>query len=276
VALKELDTLPQILGSAKKNEIIKGENILSSLNFKVLTVSNSESAEFVKLMCNIWRDSIFAISNDLAIIGESLNLDTFELIDKANFEYPRAQISRPGPVNGPCLSKDTYILLQSLPDFLQKNRLIESARILNESLEEIAFNKVLSFTNGKSKNFRVLFLGAEFKGKPKTNDFRESFTKNLLEKLLQTKLEMDFSVWDPNLAPNDLFEYSRFYKSNFDNDNYDIIIIGNNSDAVSSEEVRDYLNHLANDSLIVDMWGVIRNSDFIQAKFYQFGSSTRI
>ena len=87
---------------------------------------------------------------------------------------------------------------------------------------------------------------------------------------------MYFSVWDPYLAPNDLFEYSRFYKSNFDNDNYDIIIIGNNSDAVSSEEVRDYLNHLANDSLIVDMWGVIRNSDFIQAKFYQFGSSTRI
>lgn len=275
VALKELDTLPQILGSARKNEITKGSDILSSLDFKVVPVSNSDSAEFVKLMCNIWRDSNFAISNDFAMIGESLNLDTFELIEKANFEYPRAQIPMPGPVGGPCLSKDTYILLDSLPSNLSKDRLISTARVLNEGLEQIALDKIIDYKIDKNHNIKVIFLGAAFKGKPSTNDFRESFTKNLVEKLLKSNLLLDISIWDPNLTPLDLFDYAKFYLPTLNKNDFDIIVIGNNSNAVLSEEVTTYMNNVRKDSLIIDMWRVISDPDTIQASLYQFGNSSR-
>jgi UDP-N-acetyl-D-mannosaminuronic acid dehydrogenase len=275
VALKELDTLPQILGSAQKNELTKGISILSSLDFKVVPVSNSDSAEFVKLMCNIWRDSNFAISNDFAMIGESLNLDTFDLIEKANFEYPRAQIPMPGPVGGPCLSKDTYILLDSLPNNLSKNRLIGAARVLNEELEQIALDKIFDFTNDKNHNFRVIFLGAAFKGKPNTNDFRESFTKNLVEKLLKSNLQLDINIWDPNLTSLDLFDYAKFYLPTLNKNDFDIIVIGNNSKPVLSEEVTSYMSNARKDSLIIDMWRVISNPDTIKASLYQFGNSSR-
>jgi UDP-N-acetyl-D-mannosaminuronic acid dehydrogenase len=273
VALKELDSLPQILGSAKQNELAKGSEILASLNFEVVPVSNADSAEFVKLMCNIWRDTTFAISNDFAMIGESLGLNTYDLIEKANFEYPRSRIPMPGPVGGPCLSKDTYILLESLPKNFPNNRLIGAARILNESLEEIALSKMFEYTAKKNINLRVLFLGAAFKGKPDTNDFRESFTKNLVEKLLKSSFKLDINIWDPNLTPVDLFDYAKFYLSNLSINDFNIVVIGNNSNFMLSEEVSTYLNNLRKDSLIIDMWGVISNSGALQASLYQFGNS---
>jgi UDP-N-acetyl-D-mannosaminuronate dehydrogenase len=181
----------------------------------------------------------------------------------------------PGPVGGPCLSKDTYILLESLPKNLSGNRLIATARILNESLEEIALSKIFDYMAKKSVNLRVIFLGAAFKGNPDTNDFRESFTKNLVEKLLKSSLKIDISIWDPNLIPVDLFEYAKFYLSNLNKKDFDIVIIGNNSNFMLSEEVSIYLNDLRKDSLVIDMWGVISNPDALQASLYQFGNSLR-
>jgi nucleotide sugar dehydrogenase len=275
VALKELDVLPQILGSTNQNELSKGTQILTSLGFTVVPVSNSDSAEFLKLMCNVWRDTSFAISNDFAMMGESLNLDTYELIEKANFEYPRSRIPLPGPVGGPCLSKDTYILLESLPKNFSQNRLVGAARVLNESLEEIALSKIHDYSVKKSGSMRIVFLGAAFKGKPDTNDFRESFTKNLVEKLLKSKLELQISIWDANLTPVDLFEYAKFYLSALHENDFDVIVIGNNSSLILSEDITKYLNNVGKDAIIIDMWGVIRNPKNLTASLYQFGNSLR-
>ena len=85
VAIKELDLLPQIIGCPEFEDIEIGVSMLNSLGFTVTETSNSESAEFIKLMCNVWRDSTFAISNEFAIFAESLSLDIFEIIEKANF-----------------------------------------------------------------------------------------------------------------------------------------------------------------------------------------------
>jgi len=273
IALRELDSLPQILGSARNSDLTKGIKILSNLDFNVVSVSNSESAEFIKLMCNIWRDTTFAISNEFAMIGESLDLNTYELIEKANLEYPRARIPKPGPVGGPCLSKDTYILLESLPKNFPKNRLIGAARTLNESIEKIALSKIFEFMDNKNSNLSVGFLGAAFKGKPTTNDFRESFTKNLVEMLLQSDQNLDIRIWDPNLTPADLFDYAKLYLPNLVKKEFDIVVIGNNSNFMFSDEVSRYLSDLRSDKLIIDMWGVISDTSTLKASLYQFGSN---
>lgn len=90
-------------------------------------------------MCNIWRDSTFAISNEFAIFAESLNLDIFEIIEKANFKYPRSVIPKPGPVGGPCLSKDTYIFLESMEKHLIENSIILKSRKQNEKITKVGF-----------------------------------------------------------------------------------------------------------------------------------------
>jgi UDP-N-acetyl-D-mannosaminuronic acid dehydrogenase len=269
VALKELDSLPQIIGSPESTSLKIGADMLSTLGFEIIETTNSETAEFIKLMCNIWRDSTFAISNEFAIISESLNLDVFEIIEKANFQYPRATVPKPGPVGGPCLSKDTYLFFESLDQSLHKNSIILRSRKQNEKLVDLAFNVIHKYLETNPERKKVCFLGATFKGKPRTNDFRNSFTQDLINMLNQHNLEI--KVWDPTLTPPDLLEHSNLLAKDLKLDNFDIIVIGNNANFISETEVTVFLESLLDSALIVDMWGVTRELKNIKANIYRFG-----
>jgi len=269
VALKELDSLPQIIGCPEYEDTKIGISMLNSLGFTVTETSNSESAEFIKLMCNVWRDSTFAISNEFAIFAESLNLDIFEIIEKANFLYPRNNIPKPGPVGGPCLSKDTYIFLESIDQNLTENSIILKSRKQNEKLIKIAFNVISVYLNDNPGSTRICFLGAAFKGSPRTNDFRNSFTQELIRMLTGENLEI--KVWDPTLISVDLFEYSKLFAKDLNFQEYDVVVIGNNASFMFDRAVLDFLRNLPPSALIIDMWGVLRQSTDFDARIYRFG-----
>ena len=269
IALDELDSLPQIISSPAINDLKIGINKLASLGFKVIETSNSESAEFIKLMCNIWRDTTFAVANELAIFAESLNLDIFEIIEKANFSYPRSAVPKPGPVGGPCLSKDTYLFLESLDENFADNSIILKSRKQNEALVNIAYNLILEYIDEKPNQNRICFLGAAFKGKPRTNDFRNSFTQELIHMVKESTVEI--MVWDPTVKSEDLLDYSNYLNGNLNAKNTSIVIIGNNSDFFFDDVVLNFLTDLPTSSLIIDMWGVTRNIENIRSQVYKFG-----
>lgn len=269
IALDELDSLPQIISSPAINDLKIGINKLESLGFKVIETSNSESAEFIKLMCNIWRDTTFAVANELAIFAESLNLDIFEIIEKANFSYPRSAVPKPGPVGGPCLSKDTYLFLESLDENFADNSIILKSRKQNEALVNIAYNLILEYIDEKPNQNRICFLGAAFKGKPRTNDFRNSFTQELIHMVKESTVEI--MVWDPTVKAEDLLDYSNYLNGNLNAKNTSIVIIGNNSDFFFDDVVLNFLTDLPTSSLIIDMWGVTRNIENIRSQVYKFG-----
>lgn len=269
VALKELDALPQIIGSPVASNIKIGADMLKNLGFEIIETTNSETAEFIKLMCNIWRDSTFAISNEFAIIAESLSLDVFEIIEKANFQYPRATVPKPGPVGGPCLSKDTYLFFESLDQSLHENSIILRSRKQNEKLVELAFEVIKKYVGINPEKNKICFLGATFKGKPRTNDFRNSFTQDLLNILNSIALEI--KVWDPTLTPLDLLEHSKLFVKDLESSNSDIVVIGNNANFVFETEVTLFLESLPASALIVDMWGVTRQLKNLKANIYRFG-----
>ena len=269
IALKELDSLPQIIGSPELNEIKIGANMLSSLGFDVIETTNSESAEFIKCICNIWRDTNFAVSNEFAIFAEDLNLDIYEIIEKANFNYPRNPIPNPGPVGGPCLSKDTYLFLESINEALARDSIVLKSRKQNENLVNIANKVISSHRIGNPNQNIICFLGAAFKGKPRTNDFRNSFTQELIHIMKDKNFEI--RVWDPTLIPADLFEYSKYYDEKLNSRDTNIVVVGNNANFIFDTVVLDFLRDLPASALIIDMWGVTRNIKNVNAQIYRFG-----
>jgi UDP-N-acetyl-D-mannosaminuronate dehydrogenase len=112
-------------------------------------------------------------------------------------------------------------------------------------------------------------LGAAFKGNPRTNDFRNSFTQDLINRINNMKLEI--KVWDPTLISSDLLEYSNFFDEELDCKTWDIVVIGNNAKFMFDNKVHDFLNKLPDSSLIIDMWGITKNIRDIRAKIYTFG-----
>jgi UDP-N-acetyl-D-mannosaminuronic acid dehydrogenase len=269
MALIELDSLPQIIGSPVLGEVEIGTKMLSSLGFEVIETGNSDSAEFIKCICNIWRDTTFAISNEFAMFAEDLNLDIFEIIEKANFRYPRSKIPKPGPVGGPCLSKDTYLFLESLSKVLANDSIILKSRKQNENLVNIASKVISDFVSNNTSQDKVCFLGAAFKGKPRTNDFRNSFTQELIHVIKDKNFEI--RVWDPTLISGDLFEYSVYFEKELRVKDTNIVVIGNNADFIIDTYALDFLKSLPPTALIVDMWGVTRDIENIEAQIYRFG-----
>ena len=268
VALIELDTLPQIIGAASNSKIESVTEFLLEIGLDIVKCSSAESAEFVKLISNAWRDTIFGVSNEIALMAESIGLDAAEIIYVANFKYPRANIPSAGPVGGPCLYKDSHILLNSFSQEFREKSIIYSARALNEKVELNIYELLLQHLEIGSE---VLFIGAAFKGSPKTNDIRNGLTSNLIRRIQRDEKQIDVRIWDPTLEPADLLDLAQFKINLLSDFSPKIVVIGNNSQEIISKSVIDFLNKLSPKTLIIDPWRMYLNSKKSCAKVYHLG-----
>ena len=145
-AVHELSTIPQVFGSNDYKSKDFFNNFFEEVSSEVRCVSTTETAELVKLTSNVYRDVIFGFSNEISLISHKQNIDVKEVIDACNYKYPRCNIYSSGPVGGPCLSKDSYILADSI-DESQTKSIILNARRLNE-------NYVIEILNPLIKNVK--------------------------------------------------------------------------------------------------------------------------
>src|ERR1051325_1346393 len=111
-AFAEQFSVPHVVGGIDAGATSAACDLFRRLG-DVVAVSTPEIAEAVKLFCNVQRDVTFALANQLALTSEALGLDIGEIERAATAGYPRFQLSRPGPVGGPCLPKDVFLLEHS-------------------------------------------------------------------------------------------------------------------------------------------------------------------
>jgi UDP-N-acetyl-D-mannosaminuronic acid dehydrogenase len=120
-AMEELMALPEIVGGIDEASTEAAAALFRILSpDKVIHKTTATSAELAKLFTNVYRYVNFALANEFAILGEHYGVDVHAILDMVNDRYPRANIPRPGPAGGPCLSKDGYFLVEELtmPDFV--------------------------------------------------------------------------------------------------------------------------------------------------------------
>jgi nucleotide sugar dehydrogenase len=170
-AIEECSSIPQLYSGYTEVCSQKIVAVFSKISNSQIKCESLESGEFGKLMTNTYRDVIFGFSNEMALIANEYNLDINRLIDEVNLGYQRNQIKKPSPgVGGPCLSKDTYILMSGVKnDF----KIIESARSVNKLMPKFVSNKILNYSK-INKITRILVVGLAFKGFPETKDIRNS------------------------------------------------------------------------------------------------------
>mgnify|MGYP003843948443 CR=1 FL=1 len=187
VALAELNVLPQLLGTPKNaHSTSEAKSFLANLNFEVVQTENSQTAELAKLICNTWRDVTFGFSNEVALIAESIGANALDAIRAANYNYPRASIPMPGPVGGPCLSKDTTILFNGISDAqISLNSVMLAARRTNEHIEERLLDALKVCKKSGAQALKLCIIGASFNGRRQTNDVRNGVAVNLIEKIQQ-------------------------------------------------------------------------------------------
>ncbi len=268
-AIYELRNLPQIIGCAI-GSMERGTSALRALGFTTVETSSAKTAELVKLTCNTWRDTIFAFANEIALISDQEGVDSREVINSSNFNYLRGGIPRPGPVGGPCLSKDSHILISNLEN--HTNSMILAARKLNESITRKLADRIALESKIYEKYF-IQFLGAAFKGNPFTNDIREGVADQLISMLERTSsTNLEFRITDNSLEKEDMLGLVQYWsqKEYFQNPN--MVVIGHDGSTLFNSENVEYLQNLDNSVTIVDLWGKVSSIPHIRAKLLTFGS----
>jgi nucleotide sugar dehydrogenase len=166
----------------------------------IVRVSDFEAAEMIKLVDNTKRDVMFAYANEIARLCDAIGISAEEVISSGRFGYSRTDLPLPGPVGGPCLSKDPYILEQSVRPYGVIPEITLAARRTNErQMEETAdfLSSVSSSLSGFSTQPQITLLGIAFKGHPPTDDIRGTMAISLLKHLRRAFPAAFVAGWDP-------------------------------------------------------------------------------
>ena len=256
-AIEEITKLPQLVGCIDKNTKKLTSDFFKILTKKLIFFETFEEPELIKLLDNSYRDSKFAFANQVAIICDQLNLNAMKIIQKANKNFTRNAIPLPGPVGGPCLSKDPYILDQSTK---QNSSLITQSRKINEKYVELFSNKIIKFSkklNEKNINFSI--IGISFKGKPDTNDIRDSTALKIIEKIKSEFPHSKIYIFDKfvetrkikNLDCIKINKIDDCFKKN-------VCIIHGNNNYIKSIDINKKLNNNAK-VFVFDFWDNFSN-----------------
>lgn len=227
-AMRELRSLPQIVGGLTHNCTQRAANFWSFIASSVVRMETLEAAEIVKLANNSFRDLSFAFANELALLADRYNFNAFQLIEATNEGYPRNRIPVPSPgVGGYCLTKDPFLLGYSITNggtttggtaaggtatggTATQLPLGNSGRAVNHRAGLYPFTILERFASRLGRpvsELTVFIAGLAFKGWPETNDLRGSVAVDLAEIIAETGAKV--LVWDAVVPASKLASKNR-------------------------------------------------------------------
>ncbi len=194
--LQELVHNSRVIGGVNVESAEKGRLLYQSFVEGEIILTDTTTAEMVKLMENTYRDINIAAANEFSKLAHEFNVNVWEAIDIANL-HPRVNILKPGPgVGGHCISVDPWFFVEKAP---QISGLIKQARNTNDNQPGFYISRLLKdFDSLKGKTFTVLGLTY----KPDVDDIRESPAMVIVNKIQE--LGGYVKAYDPYLSKGEL------------------------------------------------------------------------
>jgi UDP-N-acetyl-D-mannosaminuronic acid dehydrogenase len=178
----------RIIGGINRKSTNAAKNVYASFVKGNLLVTDTKTAEFVKLMENTSRDVNIALANEFAKIASEMHINVWEAIDLAN-RHPRVKILQPGPgVGGHCIAIDPWFLTETST----KAQMISLARTINDSMPNYILTMLRNILLGVSDPVITLF-GVAYK--KNVDDWRATPVLRLVH-LIQNE-GWDVRLYDP-------------------------------------------------------------------------------
>lgn len=261
-ALKELIELPQIIGADFPRAREAAQNFFYSVGVeKAVLLESLEEAELAKLASNAFRDVVFSFANELAVVSEAHGLSFSAIRHAANFEYPRSNIPKAGLVGGPCLEKDSWILLEALNETDTNDSVVRSGRLRNKSITKLAVQRVAETLQRHQANGdinSVLVAGLAFKGTPETDDIRGSLAIDLVQNIRDTFEGVRVYGCDPFVNLNSAADLGldEFVDTQSGVNTCDLIFVQHDSESLI-RQLSLALENASASKFIYDFWNVL-------------------
>jgi UDP-N-acetyl-D-mannosaminuronic acid dehydrogenase len=257
-ALRELRTLPQIVAGLDETSCLRATQLFNFLTPTTVMVHDLETAEMVKLINNTQRDLLFAFANEVAHFCDVVGVSAPEVINAGNMGYERGYMPRPGPVGGPCLEKDPYILAEGLALRGGSAPIALASRRTNEDLPRVVAQRLAGelFASRPERPSKITVVGLAFKGRPETSDLRGSLAFPLIAELKKAVPLAVLFGFDPAVAPDQAVTMgvnaARSIEEAFAG--ADLVVFQNNNPRFERLSLFKLAATMAPGGLIYDMW----------------------
>jgi len=220
--------------------------------------SSIKVAEASKVIENTQRDVNIALINELALIFDTMSIDTNEVIEAAATKWNFIKL-KPGLVGGHCIGVDPYYLTYKAETLGYRPNLILGARQINNGMSKYIAEKTIKemIKAGKTiKDANILILGVTFK--EDCPDIRNTKVLDIVDELKEYGCRVD--VYDPWVDSAEFAAYAGFeiVGEPFGKDAaYDAIIAAVGHSRFKNLTQHDYEKMLKGEPVIMDVKGIV-------------------
>jgi len=215
-------------------------------------------AEASKVIENTQRDVNIALINELALIFDTMGIDTNEVIEAAATKWNFIKLT-PGLVGGHCIGVDPYYLTYKAEELGYKPNLILGARQINNGMGKYIAEQTIKEMikhDKKIKDAKILVLGVTFK--EDCPDMRNTKVVDIIEELKSYGCQVD--VYDPWVDPD---EPKKWYTHGLIDDpfqadkKYDGIVLAVAHTQFRKLDMKEYQKLSTENPVLIDVKGII-------------------
>ena len=223
----------------------------------VYRASSIKVAEAAKIIENTQRDINIAFMNELSMIFNKMNINTFEVLEAAGTKWNFLRFF-PGLVGGHCIGVDPYYLTYKSAMYGHHAQIINAGRGINDSMaawvaKQVTIRLSNLFTN--LKECRILVMGTTFK--ENVSDIRNSKVADVVYELKEFGMKVE--VVDPYAESSEVFEEYGYELQKKPSGTYHAIIIAVGHEQYVSMEEDELSAMMVPGGILADLKGVFRN-----------------
>ncbi|MCL2072896.1 MAG: nucleotide sugar dehydrogenase [Marinilabiliaceae bacterium] len=222
----------------------------------IYKASSIKVAEAAKIIENTQRDVNIALMNELSLIFNRLNINTFEVLEAAGTKWNFLRFF-PGLVGGHCIGVDPYYLTYKANELGYHSKIINGGRVINDGMAAYVARQVvkkLISKNIKVNGSRILVMGTTFK--ENVSDIRNSKVADLIHELQSFCVNVE--VVDPHACSKELKHEYGYGLIEKPTGKYSAVILAVNHQTNMDLTETDFENLIENNGIFVDIKGVFR------------------
>lgn len=213
-------------------------------------------AEAAKIIENTQRDVNIALMNELSIIFNKMNINTFDVLEAAGTKWNFLKFF-PGLVGGHCIGVDPYYLTHKARSLGYHAKIINSGRYINDSMGFYVAKQCVKRILAKGISIidsKVLVMGATFK--EDVSDIRNSKVIDLIKEFESFSCKVE--IVDPHADKEEFKEEYGYDLIDKPNGKYEAVVVAVNHEEYASLPESYFKELLTEKGEFVDIKGVFK------------------
>ena len=234
---------------AKTYELVVAAGVHRAASIKV--------AEAAKIIENTQRDVNIALVNELSMIFNRLDINTYDVLKAAGTKWNFLNFF-PGLVGGHCIGVDPYYLTHKAKQTGYHAKIINSGRYVNDSMGFYVGKQTVKKIIAQGKpvmDAKVLIMGATFK--EDVADIRNSKVIDVVREIESFSVGVD--VIDPQADPEEVYKEYGYRTMAEAQGHYDAVIVAVNHQEYMGLPESYFEELMPNGGVFVDIKGVYKN-----------------